>query len=338
MPNPGLDFRKKISQLARPRKVEVGNFVSYQSMGAQHTGRVLQIFTAGTIKPNASHSGYPASALMPVVELELHEKHGDEWHPTGNKVIRPAHATQPVSDARRAVAYHGVMLLQRSEDVPAELVIYSDIGGFDWFTGDEGATAAKVKAELDKVKSGRAIDLRINSPGGDAFEGMAIYNLLAQHAKRTGAKITVYNDGIVASAATVIAMAGGEIIAGQQSMFMIHRGFTIALGNRNDLMKKIEMLDRIDGQTVDLYHSRLRAVGKDPGRDRVMEMVDAETYFTAQEQVDQGFADSVFETREQVSASYGAQRPWMHKLPDQLRQRFAPPDTSRVPLERAEAA
>lgn len=332
------DFRKQISQLARPRSVEVGNFVSFSSLGETRTGRVVQVFTSGTIKPAQSHSGFPASPAMPVIELELHDKAGDEWHPTGQKVIRPAHSCQPVADARRAVAYHGVMALQRTDDVPAELVIYSDIGGFDWFTGDSGATAATVREELAKIKSGRAIDLRLNSPGGDAFEGMAIYNLLAQHAKKTGAKITGYNDGIVASAATVIMMAAGEIIAGQQSMFMIHRGFTIALGNRNDLMKKIEMLDRIDGQTVDLYHSRIKATGKTTSRDKVMEMVDAETYLDANEQVNEGFADSVFETRDQVSASYGAQRPWMHKLPDQLRQRFSPPDTSRVPLERAEAA
>jgi ATP-dependent Clp protease protease subunit len=333
------DFRKKISQLARPKTIEVGNFVSFESLGQQRSGRVLQVFTSGVIRPKAGQVAYPATEMMPVIELEVHNKVGDEYQPTGEKIIRPAHSCQSIADARRAVAYHGVMAIQRTDDVPAELVIYSDIGGYDWFSDETGATAAKVREELAKIKSGRAIDLRINSPGGDAFEGMAIYNILAQHAKKTGAKITAYNDGIVASAATVIAMAAGEIIAGQQSIFMIHRGFTIALGNRNDLMKSVEMLDRIDGQTADLYHARVKSAGKDYSREDVMAWVDAETYYDANEQVSYGFADSVFETRDKVSASYGAQRPWMHKLPDQLRQRFAPPDPSRVPfMERAEAA
>jgi ATP-dependent protease ClpP protease subunit len=335
--------RSKFRQFAGRGSYDVGGFVTWNIQGKEFSGKIAQTFTSGTITPAGRSVSLRATEQAPVIEVELYEKTGDLWQPTGQKVTRPALACQNIADLRRPASYTGLTVVNKKDDQPDEIIIYSDIGSYDFWTGESGATAKDIREQLKKIPSGKAIDMRINSPGGDAFEGMAIYNILSQHSKQSGSKITGYNDGLCASAATVIMMAADKIIAGETSLFMIHRAFSIAFGTGNDMRTQAELLDRIDGQTIDLYYGRVKDGPAKLSRDKVEGMVDAETYMDANEQVENGFADEVYQTKGKARA-YGPLRPWLHKPPVDLRKQFSAPvenPASRVPDSgqgRAEAA
>ncbi len=186
------------------------------------------------------------------------------------------------------------MITVRAEsEKVAEVLIY-DVIGADFF--GEGVTAAKVKADLDKLGDVSDINVRINSPGGNVWDGIAIFSLLKQHK----AQIHVQVDGLAASAASLIAMAGDLITMGEGSMMMIHNPWTLAYGDANAMRKTGEILDKIEGQFVDVYAARTGMKGDDIGA-----LMDAETWFTAAEAVKNGFADeqTKVETTEETAAN-----------------------------------
>jgi ATP-dependent Clp protease, protease subunit len=167
-----------------------------------------------------------------------------------------------------------------SGDKPAEVWIYDQIGeGF--FA--EGITAKQFCKDLAALKAS-AISLRINSPGGSVVDGMAIYNALERHP----ANITTYVDGLAASIASVIALAGDKVVMAKNGMFMIHQPYGMASGTSDDMRKVAEVLDKISANMVNIY---AEASGAD--LDTVKAMMDAETWMTADEAVSLGFADCV---------------------------------------------
>jgi ATP-dependent protease ClpP protease subunit len=335
-------FKRMFSQYAKPASVEIDNYVSWHVLGQDFQGRVTQIFTSGHITPPNSRLALPATQACPLIEVEIYNRGADElWQPTGQKVIRPLAQCRQVSDLRRAAAYRGCLAVHKDTG-PDELIIYDDIGGGGWFS-DGGVMAKDVRKQLDTIKPGKPLDMRVNSPGGDAFEGMAIYNTITQWAQKNGSEVIGYNDGLCASAATVIMMAAERVVAGQTSIFMIHRAFSIAFGTAEDMRGRAEMLDRIDGQTIKLYHDFVAANGKKTTLDKMTQMVHAETYLDADEQLAEGFADEIFKTSGQAAQyAYGPARPWMHNAPAELLSKFsANAKTSRelgASPARAEAA
>src|SRR6185436_2438068 len=108
--------------------------------------------------------------------------------------------------------------------------------GVDPWTG-EGVTAKRIAAALRSIGADKDVVVNINSPGGDLFEGMAIYNLLREHQ----GKVTVKVLGVAASAASIVAMAGDEIQIARAGFLMIHNTWVIAMGNRNDLREIADM-------------------------------------------------------------------------------------------------
>lgn len=163
----------------------------------------------------------------------------------------------------------------------AEILLYDEIG--TW-----GITAADFAGAL-KATGGGDVCVRINSPGGDVFDGLAIYNLLNAHP----GKVSVVIDGLAASAASVIAMAGDTIEMAASAFMMIHNAWGIVVGNRNDMRATADTLQKIDGQLADIYADRS---GCD--QDAVTAMMDAETWLTADECKSQGFCDCVTEPPE----------------------------------------
>lgn len=150
----------------------------------------------------------------------------------------------------------------------------------DWYGGVAPQSFVK---ELRAI-SADVIHLRINSPGGSVFAARAIEQSLREHK----ARVVVHIDGLAASAATFIAMAGDEIIMSKGALFMIHKAWTIAYGNADDLLNTATLLDKIDGTLTQTYADR---TGQKT--DQVAEWMAAETWFTADEAVANGFADSV---------------------------------------------
>lgn len=151
--------------------------------------------------------------------------------------------------------------------------------GSDWF--GEGVTAKRISAALRSIGK-RDVVVHINSPGGDYFEGLAIYNLLREHP----ANVTVKVLGVAASAASVIAMAGDEIQIARAGFLMIHNTWVVAIGDRHGLRAAADWLEPFDQTAVNIYAARTGLDEK-----ALAKMLDKETWIGGKEAVDQGFAD-----------------------------------------------
>ncbi|MFI7449548.1 head maturation protease, ClpP-related [Nonomuraea sp. NPDC049714] len=161
-------------------------------------------------------------------------------------------------------------------DNEAEVVIYDEIG---WF----GVSAQDFIRELRDVTANQ-ITLRVNSPGGEVYDGIAIYNLLRSHP----AHVTVYVDGIAASIASVIALAGDEIIMQPHSQMMIHNPWAMCIGNASDMADMAARLSKHADDIAAVYADRVGGT-VDEWRERMA----AETWFSAEETVEAGLADRV---------------------------------------------
>jgi ATP-dependent Clp protease, protease subunit len=157
-----------------------------------------------------------------------------------------------------------------------QMEVYDNIGG-DFF--GEGTTAQAIADALKQPHD--SVTLRINSPGGDAFTGVAIYNLLKSHGK----PVNVIVDGYAASAASVIAMAGDTITMGKGTTIMIHGAMAIAGGFAADLRQTADVLDKVTANMADIYAAR---TGQP--KDKITAMMNAETWFTPDEAIANGFA------------------------------------------------
>lgn len=166
-----------------------------------------------------------------------------------------------------------------------ELDIY-DVIGEGWFF--DGVTAKNVRSKLRAAGDVKLIKVRINSGGGDVFDGLAIYNLLAQHS----ARVEVDIDGLAASMASVIAMAGDEVRMGASAFMMIHNPWTVAVGESSEMREAADLLDKMQGSLADAYVARTGIA-----KDDVLAMMNAETWFSSAEAVAKGFADKVVSTK-----------------------------------------
>jgi len=157
-----------------------------------------------------------------------------------------------------------------------------DVIGEDYWTGG-GVTAKAVAAKLREL-NGADVEVYINSPGGDMFEGLAIYNLLRDYSGDVNVKII----GMAASAASVIAMAGDSIEIGASAFYMIHNAWTMAAGNRHDFRAMADYLEPFDAAMSEIYVARTGLASAD-----MVKMLDAETWIQGKEAVAQGFADEL---------------------------------------------
>lgn len=172
----------------------------------------------------------------------------------------------------------------------AEIVIFGTIGDGLFV---EGTSAKSVKEQLDALGDVNEINVRINSPGGNFWDGLAIHNVLKHHA----AKVSVRVDALAASAASIIAMAGDTITMGDGAFLMIHKASMLAAGTAENLRDGAELLDRVDAEMADIYAARTGVP-----RDDVTAMMTAETWLDADEAVDLGFADDRGDQRLAASA------------------------------------
>lgn len=173
----------------------------------------------------------------------------------------------------------------------ARLDLYGPISSTSWW-GDE-VTPKKFKQELEDLGEVSEINVYINSEGGDVFAGQAINSMLKRH----NATVTVYVDGLAASIASVIAMAGDKVIMPSNAMMMIHNPWSFVIGNSEDMRKMADDLDKIAESIIAAYKEKTGLSDED-----LKAIMDAETWLTAEEAVEKGFADEI-ETSKQVAAS-----------------------------------
>lgn len=165
-----------------------------------------------------------------------------------------------------------------------------DVIGEDWWSGG-GFTAKRMSNALRKIGN-QEVTVQINSPGGDLFEGLAIYNLLAKHP----AKVTVEVMGWAASAASIIAMAGDEIRMGLGTFMMVHNAWGLVIGNRHEMAEASELFGQFDSAIADIYEAR---TGEK--RAEIERLMDAETFMGPSEAVKHGFADAIDDSLESKS-------------------------------------
>ena len=169
--------------------------------------------------------------------------------------------------------------IEAKDDESAEIIIYDVIG---WPYND----AFDMVRSLGEITA-KNITVRINSPGGDVFDGMAIFNALREHPAHVTTKI----EGLAASMASVVAIAGDEVQAHKNTMYMIHDPWVLAAGNQYDLREIADLLQKIGGNMLDIYYDKSN-IGK---RD-LKSMMKEETWFTAAEAKGRGLIDTILDT------------------------------------------
>lgn len=185
-------------------------------------------------------------------------------------------ASRFANRAPKALGPGGVRI--NAADDSAEIYIYGDIGG--WWDGVQPEEIAKEIADLDVG----TLNVHVNSGGGVVFDGMAIYNAFAGHS----ANVVMHIEGIAASIASVIVMAGDEIRIGESANLMIHKPWSFVMGDAGDMRAEADILDNLEQGIVDIYAART-----EQDDETLKKLMSAETWMRGQQAVDEGFADSV---------------------------------------------
>ncbi len=170
--------------------------------------------------------------------------------------------------------------IENKEKDVTEISIYQEIGD-SW--DEEPVTAKRFIEKLNKINT-KTINLHINSPGGSVFDGLAIYNALKAHKSKIAVKI----DGLAASIASVVAMAGDTIEIPENAMMMIHNPISFVGGTADDMRKQADVLEKIKLGLVSAYHDKT-----DLDDNEIYDLMTDETWFTAKEAVNKGFADTM---------------------------------------------
>lgn len=187
----------------------------------------------------------------------------------------------------------------------AEILIYEDVGA-GWFGG---VSAKQFADDLKALGQIDTIDVRINSYGGDVFDGLAIYQQLVKHE----AVVTTHIDGIAASIASVIAMAGSEIRIAESAFLMIHDAWGMAVGNSGELRRKAELLDTVTEQLSGIYVARTGQPAE-----TVRAWMSEERWFTAAEAIDAKFATTMAENVRLAARAGVPERYCYRHVPEQL--------------------
>lgn len=199
----------------------------------------------------------------------------------------------------------------RAKDGTAEILLYDEIGFF-------GTGAEDFAREISGIDASE-IRVRINSPGGDVFDGVSIFNAIRRHP----AAVTTHIDGLAASIASVIALAGEKVFISENGFFMIHDPFAFVVGNAKDMMDMASLLDKIsDGSIVRAYADKTGMPADD-----IRTLMAAETWFTSEEAIESGFADEVAEASG-VEASFNLSV--YNNVPDRLNEDLGPTVAERA--------
>ena len=205
--------------------------------------------------------------------------------------------------------------------------INGEIASESWF--DDDVTPKLFKDEL--LSGSGPITLWLNSPGGDCIAASQIYSMLMDYQ----GDVTIKVDGIAASAASVIAMAGTKVLMAPTALMMIHNPMTMAYGNVDEMTKAIEMLDEVKESIVNAYEIKTGM-----SRAKLSHLMDSETWMNANKAIELGFADDILEDKKKCAAdetafSFAARSSEM-RLMNKLEAKFGrKPETSKCPLVEA---
>ena len=181
------------------------------------------------------------------------------------------------------------MFFAKAKGKVGELYVYQEIGE-GWFGGISAQSFADALKEVGAVDT---LNVYVNSPGGNVFDGITIYNQL----KRFSAKKIIHVDALAASIASVICMAGDEIVMAPNAQMMIHDPWGMCVGTADEMRKSADTLDQVRTTLLDTYEARTKAPRAD-----ISEWMAAETWMTAKQAMERGFADRIDEDTEDAQA------------------------------------
>lgn len=206
--------------------------------------------------------------------------------------------------------------MKATSETSADIYIYDEIGGW-------GISARRFTEDLISLGNINHINLHIHSPGGEVFEGIAIYNQLKNH----NATITVYIDGLAASMASVIAMVGTEIIMPTNAMMMIHKPWGVSWGDANDMRDYADLLDKVENVLIPAY---MEKTGKT--KEEIEAMLGEETWLTAEECVEHGFANTVIEPVKAMASLSSKRIEEFKSMPNPLKSSLTKPKNTIAPV------
>ncbi len=212
--------------------------------------------------------------------------------------------------------------MQAGHQSDADIYIYDEIGFW-------GVTAKQFISDLNALGDITHINLHINSPGGDVFEGIAIFNALKTH----GASITVYVDGVAASMASVIAMVGNPVIMPENTFMMIHKPFGFTGGDAEDMRTYADLLDKVEAVLLPAYAQK---TGKTT--DEIAAMLADETWMSGAECLAHGFADQVTPAVKAMACIQSKRTEEFKKMPESIRNMITPPRNSAPRVQDNEPA
>ncbi|UBH07849.1 head maturation protease, ClpP-related [Macrococcus armenti] len=215
-----------------------------------------------------------------------------------------------------------ILNVSKTENI-GQIDIYGEIVPESWRWSDE-ESAYHFKDTLTKLGDVDEIIVNINSPGGDVFEGITIHNMLKRHK----AKVIVNIDGLAASIASVIAMAGDVVRMPSNSMMMIHNAMGGMFGNANDMREIAELLDKVTGTLMETYLAKTDKLNIDS----LKALLDAETWMTAEEAFSYGLIDEVITSKKLVACASKSQLTKFNKTPDHVIKMVETPEETE-PLE-----
>lgn len=201
---------------------------------------------------------------------------------------------------------------QQANNDEADVYIDGEIVTDEYLDSDTSASG--FRDALKEIGDVKTINLHINSPGGSVFEGTAIFNML----KNSKAFINVYIDGLAASIASVIAMAGDKIYMPANAMMMIHNPWVVCEGNANELRKMADDLEKIGNLSTETYVKRSN--GK-ANAEEIQNLMDEETWLTAKEAVELGLADEVMESNKMAALINSNDAKRYHNVPNNIIQK-----------------
>ncbi|MBO2673669.1 ATP-dependent Clp protease proteolytic subunit [Shewanella algae] len=205
--------------------------------------------------------------------------------------------------------------LKASANGEAELMIYDEIGGW-------GITAKQFARDLKDLGKITQLIARIHSPGGDVFEGMAIYNILKNYPAHKVAHI----DGLAASMASVIAMAFDEVVMPENAMMMVHKPWGGTMGDADDMRKYADLLDKVEGNLVGAYRDKTGMTDE-----QLHALLAEETWLTGREAVEKGFADTLTEPLAMAASLQSNRMKDYANMPKALQILLAPQANSANP-------
>jgi ATP-dependent Clp endopeptidase proteolytic subunit ClpP len=203
----------------------------------------------------------------------------------------------------------GAYYRMRAQGSTAEIFLYQEIGDGGGFFGDPGIRAEFFAQDLRALGKVSQINCRINSPGGNVFEGMSIYNLLAAHP----AQVVCHIDGLAASIASVIAMAGDVINIADNGMMMVHNAWGVAVGTADEIRETANLLDQLSGTIASTYAKRS---GTDTSK--ISSLMQNETWMTANEAKGYGLVDNVVDNMKAAACAFDPKRFGFRKAPQAL--------------------